>query len=128
MSGSKQPFRLSQLADPAADIVLEKKDLIAEPPAPPADAAPVVVMPEQGREAPAESNGDSDGAAIMALAEQFRQPEGKRQTTVRLPPWLDNALNTKYYELRMKGFRKITKEAIVMDALSKYFGLTPPAE
>jgi len=87
----------------------------------------------QGREAtpePAPSpavRGTSNKA--RQLAEQRFKPTGeKRPTSVKLDVWLDDALNAKVYELRMQGFRKMTRESVISDALMQYLGVKPPRE
>lgn len=90
--------------------------------------------PEQGREAaPAVSEpapvvrGSSNKA--RQLAEQRFKPTGeKRPTSVKLDVWLDDALNAKVYELRMAGFRKMTRESVISDALMQYLGVKAPKD
>ena len=91
-------------------------------------------MPEQGREAapvisePAPlARGTSNKA--RQLAEQKFKPTGeKRPTSVKLDVWLDDALNAKVYELRMAGFRKMTRESVISDALAQYLGVKSPKD
>ena len=91
--------------------------------------------PEQGREAtafavdepPPVVRGSSNKA--RQLAEQKFKPTGeKRPTSVKLDVWLDDALNAKVYELRMAGFRKMTRESVISDALMQYLGVKAPKD
>lgn len=64
---------------------------------------------------------------VQLLAEQrFRPVADKRPTSLRLEPWLDDALNRRHLELKLQGYRKITREAIIVDALIQYLGVNPP--
>lgn len=64
---------------------------------------------------------------IQLLAEQrFKPIADKRQTSVRLEPWLDDALNERFFKMKLQGYRRITREAIIVDALMQYLGVTPP--
>jgi hypothetical protein len=92
-------------------------------------------MSEQGREATAPAvseptpvvRGSSNKA--RQLAEQRFKPTGeKRPTSVKLDVWLDDALNAKVYELRMAGFRKMTRESVISDALAQYLGVKAPKD
>jgi hypothetical protein len=91
-------------------------------------------MPEQGREAaPVVSEppplARSTSNKARQLAEQKFKPTGeKRPTSVKLDVWLDDALNAKVYELRMAGFRKMTRESVISDALMQYLGVKAPKD
>jgi hypothetical protein len=91
-------------------------------------------IPEQGREgAPAVSEptplARSTSNKARQLAEQKFKPTGeKRPTSVKLDVWLDDALNAKVYELRMAGFRKMTRESVISDALMQYLGVKAPKD
>jgi hypothetical protein len=72
----------------------------------------------------------SDGAgnsAIEKLASQFRTVGQKHVLHTRIPDWLDDALNRKILELKSNGFTRMSKEAIITDAIVRYLGVEPPA-
>ena len=72
---------------------------------------------------PASEKSDS----LRQLATQrFTPIAEKRGTSLRLEPWLDNELNKRMYFLKAEGYRKITREAIISEALIQYLGITPP--
>jgi hypothetical protein len=72
---------------------------------------------------PASEKSDS----LRQLATQrFTPIAEKRGTSLRLEPWLDNELNKRMYFLKAEGYRKITREAIISEALIQYLELTPP--
>ena len=92
-------------------------------------------VPEQGREAVAAVVSEpaplarSTSNKARQLAEQKFKPTGeKRPTSVKLDVWLDDALNAKVYELRMAGFRKMTRESVISDALMQYLGVKAPKD
>jgi len=51
----------------------------------------------------------------------------KRQTTVRFEPWLSDALQRRVADLQADGYRKITREAIITEAVIQYLGVKRPA-
>lgn len=78
----------------------------------------------------AEAQPVSDGAgnsAIEKLASQFRTVGQKHVLHTRIPDWLDDALNRKILELKSNGFTRMSKEAIITDAIVRYLGVEPPA-
>ncbi len=61
---------------------------------------------------------------IMQLATSaFTPSEIRVKTSLSLPASLDNLLNNKVMEMKMRGFRKMTREAVVEQALKQYFGV-----
>lgn len=60
------------------------------------------------------------------LAEQYRPVARKVMFHSRIPEWLDDLVSQKVLELKTKGATKITKEAVVTDALKQYFGVDEP--
>ena len=92
--------------------------------------------PQQGREEASAVSEPAPAPVVRGtsnkarqLAEQRFKPTGeKRPTSVKLEVWLDDALNSKVYELRMAGFRKMTRESVISDALTQYLGVKPPKD
>lgn len=108
---------------PAVEIENQKGTVTAMSaiPAAPQPAVTVASKPQATQMA----NGNVD--RIQLLAEQrFKPVAEKRQTSVRLEPWLDDALNERFLRMKLQGFRKITREAIIVDALIQYLGIIPP--
>ncbi len=70
------------------------------------------------------TNTKHDDRSVVDLATtSFVPAEARVKTSMSLPVSLDNLLQSKVYELKARGFRKITREAVVEDALRLYFGL-----
>ena len=67
-----------------------------------------------------------DGDALQDLAERYGRREEKRATSLRLPPWLDDILSARVYTLKAKGFRRISRETVVIQALMQYLGVSAP--
>lgn len=66
-------------------------------------------------------------SAIEELASQFRTVGQKHVLHTRIPDWLDEALNRKILELKTNGFTRMSKEAIITDAILRYLEVEPPA-
>lgn len=119
MSRRTERFDLTKLSEEQdeAEVEVPHLNLVQRPPEP-------VIELEQGREAVRTSNGD--GEALQKLAETCGRVDQKRATSLRLPPWLDDYLNQQVYSLKASGFRKISREAVIIQALVDYLGVTPP--
>jgi hypothetical protein len=65
-------------------------------------------------------------SSFEQLAEHFKPAVPKTMFHSRIPTWLDELINQRVLEMKTKGFSKITKEAVVTDALKQYFGVEAP--
>jgi len=86
----------------------------------------------QGREvaleivAPAGEPSVQLSSRVLRLAENYRQRPDKQQTTIRFEQWLNTALDDHISHLKLKGYRRITREAIITEAVIQYLGVKPP--
>jgi hypothetical protein len=65
-----------------------------------------------------------DEKAIVDLATtSFVPSEVRIKTSMSLPESLNKLLDAKVFELKTRGFKKITRESVVEDALKIYFGV-----
>ena len=65
-----------------------------------------------------------DEKAIVDLATTaFVPAEIRIKTSMSLPESLNKLLDAKVYELKTRGFKKMTRESVVEDALKIYFGI-----
>jgi thymidylate kinase len=63
---------------------------------------------------------------LDTLAEQLK-PEGRKvMFSSRIPEWLDEIVNRKILELKLAGSTKMSKEAILTDALKLYLNIEEP--
>ena len=138
---SKNRFEIDHF-QPLAEEAIPRHDLVSRPAEPVAEAVDTpprarAIAPGQGRgvaEVPALPRGikkaepaSEKSDSLRQLATQrFTPIAEKRGTSLRLEPWLDNELNKRMYFLKAEGYRKITREAIISEALIQYLGLTPP--
>lgn len=77
------------------------------------------------REAPVLDTAIDDQRGIQALLKKL-QPKGEtRQSTFRLPPWLDDEVEGYIAEMKLKRI-KVTREKIICKALIEFLGLTDP--
>jgi hypothetical protein len=96
----------------------------------PAEEAEVVSV-EQGREEasiPVVTPRLGPNRARLLAEQRFKPMAEKRATSIRLEPWLDDALTRRVMELKLEGYRKITREAVITDAVMHYLGVKPPKE
>ncbi len=125
MSGGKNRFDLNQVQDDSEEIVVPRTQLVArsatEEPTQKKDVSTI----EQGREVAVQ---DLTNKAHLLAEQRFKPVSEKRATSVRFEPWLDDALNRRVYELRIEGYRKMTREAVITDAVMQYLGIKPPEE
>jgi hypothetical protein len=87
-------------------------------------------LPPAARAKAAETAMPSPGAVDHTQAlrtQRFLPKSAKRGTSLRLEPWLEDALAQHFYKLQMDGYRKVTREAIISEALMLYLGVTRPA-
>lgn len=69
-------------------------------------------------------NQTGDDRNVMQLATtNFVPQETRIKTSMSITESLNKLLDKKVYDLRMKGFKKITREAVLEDALKLYFGV-----
>lgn len=110
---------------------LEQQIMIQSDPAAPhaggAELRRVTADSSQIEESEGFSGGGEGKSAIEKLASQFRTVGQKHVLHTRIPDWLDEALNRKLLELKSSGFTKMSKEAIITDALIRYLEVEPPA-
>jgi hypothetical protein len=134
---------------------IDRLDLVSRDPEPVSEAATaeapaLVVAPAkptpinaatQGREAAASAPTTKPAKKTDALTltgqmdhtsglrtQRFLPKAEKRGTSLRLEPWLDDELNRKLFALKGEGFRKVTREHIVTEALILYLGVQRPPE
>ena len=65
---------------------------------------------------------------VLKLAERYRPKPDKKQTTVRFEPWLNRALENHILTLKMRGFDRITREAVITEAVIQYLGVKAPLD
>lgn len=82
---------------------------------------------EEYKEVSERADGGAGKSAIEKLASQFRTAGQKHVLHTRIPDWLDEALNRKILELKSNGFTRMSKEAIITDAIIRYLEVEPPA-
>lgn len=86
-----------------------------------------IPVPDKREEEP-EQVMDSAADRVRQLAiERFKPMADKRQTTVRFEPWLSDALQRRVAEMQAEGYRKMTREAIITEAVIQYLGVKRPA-
>lgn len=70
------------------------------------------------------TNQAHDEKAIVDLATtNFVPAEIRVKTSMSLPESLNKLLDAKVYELKTRGFKKMTRESVMEDALKMYFGV-----
>jgi hypothetical protein len=72
------------------------------------------------------TNVEHDSTRVSALAEERFAPAVQRQKVSQsIPAHLNRLIDAKVYELKMKGHKRMTRDAIFEDALMRYFGIKP---
>lgn len=127
MSGGSKRFSLNEM-DAEEEVVVPKTTLVARAPEPEASSVAEFPPVQEREEAPPRAQNRNGSKARLLAEQRFKPVEAKRQTSIRLEPWLDQALDRRFYELKMDGYKKITREAIITDALVQYLGVKPPKE
>lgn len=86
---------------------------------------PAVIDERQEREGVLVLTGTRhDETAVVDLATtSFLPTEERMKTTITFSKSIVSLLEAKVYEMKSRGFRKITRDAVVEDALKLYFGL-----
>jgi hypothetical protein len=97
-----------------------------EIPVAPMISRPVPVSDKREEEPEQVVDSGADRARQLAM-ERFKPMADKRQTTVRFEPWLSDALQRRVADLQADGYRKITREAIITEAVIQYLGMKRPA-
>jgi hypothetical protein len=87
-----------------------------------------VAVPERREEEPIQVIDSAADRARQLAMERFKPTADKRQTTVRFEPWLSDALQRRVAELQAEGFRKISREAIITEAVIQYLGMKRPTD
>jgi hypothetical protein len=68
------------------------------------------------------SNASGASSNIVNLAmSQFTPAEAKLKTTVAIPMSLNRKLDEAVFQMKLNGFRGITRDAVIIDALQHYF-------
>jgi hypothetical protein len=138
MSAGKPRFDLGDMKDDEVDIPsapLVSRPVVEEQGSAPAQKVrgmatkpsilePTVESRMQLVDAKRFTDQQHDERSIVDLAvSNFAPTEKRTKTSMSLPESLDNLLNSKVYELKARGFKKITREAVVEEALKKFFGV-----
>jgi len=132
MSSSKPRFSLEEVTEEDEIPITPLVSRAAAAPTP-APAPTPMPAPEQaqGREVPiVRATGSSQPVKdkLQRLAEEkFKPKADKRQTSLRLELWLDEALRLRVNKLQVK-YPGITREAVITDALIQYLDVTPPGD
>lgn len=67
---------------------------------------------------------EHDGTSVEALAHsRFSPDEPKDKVSQSIRQSLNKLINDKVYEMKSKGYKRITRDAIIEDALVRYFGV-----
>jgi hypothetical protein len=67
---------------------------------------------------------EHDGTSVEALAQnRFSPDEPKERISQSIRQTLNKLINDKVYEMKSKGYKKITRDAVIEDALVHYFGV-----
>lgn len=114
---------------PHVPLVSKLIEIPPPTPEPAVETEPAAFPPvsEQKRHQEESTREEEGNNRIRLLAEQrFKPAILKRATQVRFEPWLDNALDLRVLQLKMEGYRKISREAVIADALIAYLGIRPP--
>ncbi len=128
MSSAKSRFSLSEV-EPEPEIPmgpLISRGRVAHPPIA-VEGREDVAEPENSAPEPQPAEVHLSNR-VLRLAERYKQKPDKQQTTVRLEPWLNVALEDHISHLKLKGYRRITREAIITDAIIQYLGVKAPPE
>jgi hypothetical protein len=126
MSNSKPRFSLEQMAKD--DIEIPQNDLVSRPVVDilsrSATTPPVINSePVATSELRFTTTKHDEGAVVDLATTRFLPNEEREKTSLSIPKSLNRLLNAKVYELKARGFSKITREAVIEDALKLYFGI-----
>jgi hypothetical protein len=123
MSGSKSRFSMNQIPDseepvvePAADPSVPKITLLTQTSPAGKGTEPLAT----------EATIIGSSSRLESLAQQFQPQPRKVQTGIRLPEWLANTIDKKVLSMKQAGATKITKEAILVEALKLYLNVDEP--
>jgi hypothetical protein len=77
---------------------------------------------------PSSSEPPAGSAALLLAQDKYRPTLDKKQVSMRIPTWLDKELDNTVLSLQMQGYKKISREGIMTEALMAFLNVSAPTD